>query len=508
MAPNVPSESSPCDIWTSITGNDTANDTAHFNHFNKPPSEAITNKRLKVDVKESSTPLNINNNIVVNGPSLIHSEIEPDLAENKKKSKGDNCEAPKVKMRRSSYDSAKVTSRDNAWDSSKGNGKTGVKAFEKPVGVTAKQQKQDRSRHQGKITEYFKSQIKSLVGMKRDFGGKKDVGNGKQKIGGSGKDEDPPPLKKLKGNIEEKLQLEVPVFLKPSPKPLQTVMPLTESSRLIPQLSKLPKSADFLLKKPAETKTLFNKILQNHKNRKLAESYLKCRTILKPKAGAETEVSKPSHKPYETSTSNAVTEMPNTNKLEELSSKLGDNKVQNTNLDSNSLNVVSNVTNVTNFEVISTSRSDPLESDSSKSPPILSAPKTIRFPAICHTARVDKHRATRETISCRWDACSVEADSANGLLEHLQVRTHSDSNLFLIPFSWFLEESFSAIPPPYKVFSFQFSIFVALFFFLSSPLSLAFTFSFCLFNYFPTFLFFFFLFLKSYFFFFFFLPCS
>lgn len=420
MAPNVPSASSPCDIWTSITGNNTANDTAHFNHFDKTQSKAISNKRLKVDVNESNAPLNINNNIVVNVPSPIISEIEPDLADSKKKSRSDNCEGPKVKMRRSSYDSPRLAIKDGL-DGSKA-AKNGIKSSEVKSTWSASKSKQDRSHHQGKITEYFKSQIKSLVGSKRDSGLKKESvnGGGKPKAVGTDLDESEEPVaKKLKVAADEKAQPDVSVFVKPSPKPPQTVMPFTEPSRLLPQLSKLPKAADFLLNKPAGTKTLFNKILQNHKNRKLAESYLKCRTVSKPKPTAETEISKPSHAPYDPSTRSNATEMPNS-KVEELSSNLDDNKVQSKSLDSNLLNVVSNVKNASDCEVISKCLDGP-ETGSSKFP-ILSAPKTIRFPATCHDNRVDsKHRNARESISCRWDACSVQFDSASGLLEHLQV---------------------------------------------------------------------------------------
>ncbi|KAK6619451.1 hypothetical protein RUM43_012208 [Polyplax serrata] len=451
MAPNVPSSaSSPCDLWTSIRGNNTANDTAHYNHFDKTQGKAIeTNKRLKVDEKESIAPLNINNNIVVNVPSPIISEIETDLPENKKKNKSDNCEAPKVKMRRSSCDGGRLAGKE-VIDTTKPV-KNGVKTCEKSVGHVGKP-KQDRSRHQGKITEYFKSQIKSLVGLKRDFGLKKD---GQKEIGAI-LSEDEPSVKRSKMSVDEKQQqqeLDVPIFVKPSPRPPQTVMPFAEPNRLLSHLSKVPKAADFLLGKPTGTKTLFNKILQNHKNRKLAESYLKCRMVSKPKATADPEVSKSkNHAPYEPSTRNGNNNISSSNSTvlssatveDEPSSNLDDvgdvdeededdEKVQNnTELESNLLNVVSKSEQTTdslsncNREVISnpSKRNDGLEAEFAA--PILSVPKTIRFPAARHDNRVDKHRNPREVISCRWDACSVQSDSASGLLEHLQAQINKE----------------------------------------------------------------------------------
>lgn len=421
MAPNVPSASSACDIWTSVKENNTANDTAHFNHFNNNNQcEAISNKRLKIDPDESSiAPLNINNNIVVNVPSPISCGGIEDKNVIK-----NNFDGGKLKNRRLSGDTGKIKD-----ETTKVN-KNGIKTCEKSVGCVAKP-KTDRNRHQGKITEYFKSQIKPLVGVKRDFNYlKKDIFQSVNKRADNSKTLavtnklDEPTSKKVKCELVDK-DMDVPVFVKPSPKPVQTVMPFPEPPRH-PTLAKLP---NLLTKPPPETKTLFNKILQNHKNRKLAENYMKNRTTsLKPKT-ADNEVLKPSHnKPYESSTrnSNIITEMPNkSTKIDELSSNL-DEKVQNIKLDSNLLNVDSKKTDLVNCEVVisSNDRPDAVESSkssSASSSPILSAPTTIRFPANCHNDRDNKH-GTRETVYCRWDACSVQFDSASGLLEHLQVR--------------------------------------------------------------------------------------
>ncbi|XP_023289215.1 zinc finger protein jing homolog, partial [Orussus abietinus] len=52
------------------------------------------------------------------------------------------------------------------------------------------------------------------------------------------------------------------------------------------------------------------------------------------------------------------------------------------------------------------------------SPPILSTPTTIRFPA---QAR-EKHRSqTSDSGICRWDKCEASFESSSGLLEHLQA---------------------------------------------------------------------------------------
>lgn len=390
MAPNVPSAP---DIWASVKGNHTANETAHFNQF-KNKSEAIiyNNKRLKIDDDESLiAPLNINNNNIV--PSLENKDLD-------------------------------VTVRWSSVKPAKNDEKLKVKTCEKSVGCVAKP-KTDRNRHQGKITEYFKSQIKPLVGVKRDFNYlKKDLFQSKPKtLAVVTKKLDDPPAKKLKNETGT-------VFVKPSPKPVQTVMPFPEPP-CHPALAKLPKTPEFLLNKPPQTKTLFNKILQNHKNRKLAET-----NFLKTRASsikAKQDESKKSQKPYESSTRHA--ELPNNNnnnnvnksmKLDELSSNLDDKVQIIKKLDSSLLFVDSKkITDIVNREVVISNigRADAVESESSSSSdtPILSAPKTIRFPVnSCRNDRDNKHIA-REIVSCRWDACTGHFESASGLLDHLQT---------------------------------------------------------------------------------------
>lgn len=64
--------------------------------------------------------------------------------------------------------------------------------------------------------------------------------------------------------------------------------------------------------------------------------------------------------------------------------------------------------------------------------PILSVPTTIRFPAVasdssCSSSSVVPTKATTsqldspDTIACRWSECETHFDTSTGLLEHLQV---------------------------------------------------------------------------------------
>ncbi|KAL0102082.1 hypothetical protein PUN28_018553 [Cardiocondyla obscurior] len=57
-------------------------------------------------------------------------------------------------------------------------------------------------------------------------------------------------------------------------------------------------------------------------------------------------------------------------------------------------------------------------SSESKSSPILSAPTTIRFPA--RAPEKDRSQST-DSGTCRWDKCEASFESVGGLLEHLQA---------------------------------------------------------------------------------------
>ncbi|XP_068085999.1 uncharacterized protein jing isoform X2 [Anabrus simplex] len=50
--------------------------------------------------------------------------------------------------------------------------------------------------------------------------------------------------------------------------------------------------------------------------------------------------------------------------------------------------------------------------------PILSVPRTIRFPANHDTNRLDN----ADSVTCRWSECEAQFDSSMGLLEHLQEK--------------------------------------------------------------------------------------
>lgn len=68
---------------------------------------------------------------------------------------------------------------------------------------------------------------------------------------------------------------------------------------------------------------------------------------------------------------------------------------------------------------ISVSQSVSVESQKS---PILSQPKTIRFPAKQQDNSQKEHRAhSNDKIYCRWDNCHTHFDTSGALLEHLQV---------------------------------------------------------------------------------------
>lgn len=64
----------------------------------------------------------------------------------------------------------------------------------------------------------------------------------------------------------------------------------------------------------------------------------------------------------------------------------------------------------------------PVSVEAQKSP-ILSQPKTIRFPAKQHLEKTEKEtkRHSGDTIHCRWDNCHTHFDTSGALLEHLQV---------------------------------------------------------------------------------------
>ncbi|KAG5313500.1 JING protein, partial [Acromyrmex insinuator] len=70
-------------------------------------------------------------------------------------------------------------------------------------------------------------------------------------------------------------------------------------------------------------------------------------------------------------------------------------------------------------------------SSESKPSPILSAPTTIRFPA--RAPEKDRSQATDSGI-CRWDKCEANFESVGGLLEHLQaahINTQTGSDNFV-----------------------------------------------------------------------------
>lgn len=62
----------------------------------------------------------------------------------------------------------------------------------------------------------------------------------------------------------------------------------------------------------------------------------------------------------------------------------------------------------------------------SQESPLLSEPKTIRFPAKKHHYNESRNRTVRsnasETKHCQWNDCSQQFDDGSDLLEHLQVR--------------------------------------------------------------------------------------
>lgn len=69
---------------------------------------------------------------------------------------------------------------------------------------------------------------------------------------------------------------------------------------------------------------------------------------------------------------------------------------------------------------------EPVTVESQKSP-ILSQPKTIRFPAKQQDdSKKETRKHTTDSIHCRWDNCHAHFDTSGALLEHLQV---GDDNL-------------------------------------------------------------------------------
>lgn len=70
---------------------------------------------------------------------------------------------------------------------------------------------------------------------------------------------------------------------------------------------------------------------------------------------------------------------------------------------------------------------EPVIIESQKSP-ILSQPKTIRFPAKQQEdIKKEPRKHTTDSIHCRWDNCHAHFDTSGALLEHLQV---GDDNLY------------------------------------------------------------------------------
>lgn len=58
----------------------------------------------------------------------------------------------------------------------------------------------------------------------------------------------------------------------------------------------------------------------------------------------------------------------------------------------------------------------------SQKSPILSQPKTIRFPAKQQEdTKKEPRKHTTDSIHCRWDNCHAHFDTSGALLEHLQV---------------------------------------------------------------------------------------
>lgn len=70
---------------------------------------------------------------------------------------------------------------------------------------------------------------------------------------------------------------------------------------------------------------------------------------------------------------------------------------------------------------------EPVTVECQKSP-ILSQPKTIRFPAKQQDdSKKEPRKHTTDSIHCRWDNCHAHFDTSGALLEHLQV---GDDNLY------------------------------------------------------------------------------
>lgn len=64
----------------------------------------------------------------------------------------------------------------------------------------------------------------------------------------------------------------------------------------------------------------------------------------------------------------------------------------------------------------------------SQKSPILSQPKTIRFPAKQQEdTKKEQRKHTTDSIHCRWDNCHAHFDTSGALLEHLQV---GDDNMY------------------------------------------------------------------------------
>lgn len=70
---------------------------------------------------------------------------------------------------------------------------------------------------------------------------------------------------------------------------------------------------------------------------------------------------------------------------------------------------------------------EPVTVECQKSP-ILSQPKTIRFPAKQQDdSKKEPRKHTTDSLHCRWDNCHAHFDTSGALLEHLQV---GDDNLY------------------------------------------------------------------------------
>lgn len=75
-------------------------------------------------------------------------------------------------------------------------------------------------------------------------------------------------------------------------------------------------------------------------------------------------------------------------------------------------------------DVLEVSVGEPVTADESQKSPILSQPKTIRFPAKQQESSETKEKSSHsnDSSACHWSKCHALFDTSGALLEHLQVR--------------------------------------------------------------------------------------